>query len=112
MPENIVSSDRMDGAALQNIRFWPKGKAFASALYRQTTEALGELYKTAARPLFSASSICILGRFISWAVECRSPSRGVLVGGVGVAGLPQGVDEKSAQAGIDAWMKFRATMKR
>jgi uncharacterized protein GlcG (DUF336 family) len=37
---------------------------------------------------------------------------GVLVGGVGVAGLPQGVDEKSAQAGIDAWMKFRATMKR
>jgi uncharacterized protein GlcG (DUF336 family) len=36
----------------------------------------------------------------------------VLVGGVGVAGLPQGVDEKSAQAGIDAWMKFRATMKR
>jgi carboxyl-terminal processing protease len=37
---------------------------------------------------------------------------GVLVGGVGVAGLPQGVDEKSAQTGIDAWMKFRATMKR
>ena len=42
---NIVSSDRMDGAALQNIRF-AEGKAFASALYRQTTEALGELYKT------------------------------------------------------------------
>ena len=38
---------------------------------------------------------------------------GVLVGGVGVAGLPQGVDEKiRAQAGIDAWMKFRATKKR
>jgi uncharacterized protein GlcG (DUF336 family) len=35
----------MDGAALQNIRF-AEGKAFASALYRQTTQALGELYKT------------------------------------------------------------------
>jgi uncharacterized protein GlcG (DUF336 family) len=34
---NVVSADRMDGAALQNIRF-AEGKAFASALYRQTTE--------------------------------------------------------------------------
>jgi hypothetical protein len=33
---NVVSADRMDGAALQNIRF-AEGKAFASALYRQTT---------------------------------------------------------------------------
>jgi hypothetical protein len=42
---NVVSADRMDGAALQNIRF-AEGKAFASALYRQTTEELGALYKT------------------------------------------------------------------
>src|SRR5262249_3281272 len=37
---------------------------------------------------------------------------GLLVGGVGVAGLPEGVDEKSARAGIEAWMKFRGTMKK
>ena len=37
---------------------------------------------------------------------------GQLVGGVGVAGLPEGVDEKSAQAGIAAWMKLRGTMKK
>ena len=37
---NVVSSDRMDGAGLQNIRF-AEGKAFASALYRQTTQVLG-----------------------------------------------------------------------
>src|SRR5262249_17031490 len=37
---------------------------------------------------------------------------GVIIGAVGVAGLPEGVDEKSASAGIDAWMKFRETMKR
>ena len=42
---NVVSSDRMDGAALQNIRF-AEGKAFASALYRQTTEDMGALYKS------------------------------------------------------------------
>src|SRR5205085_10719673 len=42
---NVVSADRMDGAALQNIRF-AEGKAFASALYRQTTEAMGALYKS------------------------------------------------------------------
>ena len=36
---NVVSADRMDGASLQNIRF-AEGKAFAAALYRQTTEEL------------------------------------------------------------------------
>jgi uncharacterized protein GlcG (DUF336 family) len=41
---NVVSSDRMDGAALQNIRF-AEGKAFASALYRQTTQALGSFIR-------------------------------------------------------------------
>ena len=35
-----------------------------------------------------------------------------LVGAVGVAGLPQGVDEKAAEAGIAAWNKFRASMKK
>jgi uncharacterized protein GlcG (DUF336 family) len=107
---NIVSSDRMDGAAMQNIRF-AEGKAFASALYRQTTEALGELYKTRPDRYFGIinmypGKIYLVGGGVPLALD------GVLVGGVGVAGLPQGVDEKSAQTGIDAWMKFRATMKR
>jgi uncharacterized protein GlcG (DUF336 family) len=35
-----------------------------------------------------------------------------LVGDVGVAGLPEGVDEKAGRAGIAAWMKFRETMKK
>ena len=37
---------------------------------------------------------------------------GKLVGAVGVVGLPQFVDEKAARAGIAAWDKFCATMKR
>jgi uncharacterized protein GlcG (DUF336 family) len=36
----------------------------------------------------------------------------LLVGAVGVAGLPQGVDEKAALAGIAAWNKYRETMKK
>jgi hypothetical protein len=31
---------------------------------------------------------------------------------VGVAGLPQGVDEKAARAGIAPWEKFRQNMKK
>jgi corrinoid adenosyltransferase len=107
---NVVSSDRMDGAGLQNIRF-AEAKAFASALYRQTTEALGELYKTRPDRYFGIinmypGKVYLVGGGVPLALD------GVLVGGVGVAGLPQGIDEKSARAGIESWMKFRATMKK
>jgi len=107
---NVVSSDRMDGAGLQNIRL-AEGKAFASALYRQTTQALSELYKTRPDRYFGIMNmypgkIYLVGGGVPLALD------GVLVGGVGVAGLPEGVDEKSARAGIEAWMKSRATMKK
>jgi uncharacterized protein GlcG (DUF336 family) len=107
---NVVSSDRMDGASLQNIRF-AEGKAYASALYRQTTEELGELYKTRPDRYFGIISmfpgkVYLVGGGVPLAVDGR------LVGGVGVAGLPQGVDEKAARAGIAAWMKYRETMKK
>jgi len=107
---NVVSADRMDGASLQNIRF-AEGKAFASALYRQTTEELGALYKTRPDRYFGIMNmypgkIYLVGGGVPLAVD------GQLVGGVGVAGLPEGVDEKSARAGIAAWMKLRETMKK
>src|SRR5262245_16145306 len=38
-----ISGDRMDGASSRNVRF-AEAKAFASAMYRQTTETLGALY--------------------------------------------------------------------
>ena len=104
---NIVSSDRMDGAALQNIRF-AEGKAFASALYRQTTEALGELYKTRPDRYFRHHQYVILGKFISWAVECRSSSSA----GSAWPDCRKASTRNLPRRGIDAWMKFRATMKR
>jgi uncharacterized protein GlcG (DUF336 family) len=107
---NVVSADRMDGAALQNIRF-AEGKAFASALYRQTTEDMGALYKTRPDRYFGIMNmyhgkIYLVGGGVPLAVD------GKLVGGVGVAGLPEGIDEKSSRAGIAAWMKLRETMKK
>jgi uncharacterized protein GlcG (DUF336 family) len=37
---------------------------------------------------------------------------GQFFGAVGVAGLPEGVDEKAGLAGIAAWTKLRETMKK
>ena len=37
---------------------------------------------------------------------------GKVIGAIGVAGLPEGVDEKAGRAGIAAWTKFRETMKK
>jgi uncharacterized protein GlcG (DUF336 family) len=107
---NVVSADRMDGAALQNIRF-AEGKAFASALYRQTTEDMGALYKSRPDRYFGIMNmypgkIYLVGGGVPLAVD------GKLVGGVGVAGLPEGVDEKASRAGIAAWTKLRETMKK
>ena len=106
---NVVSGDRMDGASLQNIRF-AEGKAFASALYRQTTDDLAALYKTRPDRYFGIinmypGKIYLVGGGVPLAVDGR------LVGGVGVAGLPEGVDEKAVMAGIAAWTKFRETLK-
>jgi uncharacterized protein GlcG (DUF336 family) len=42
---DVISGDRMDNASSRNVRF-AEAKAFASAMYRQTTETLGALYKT------------------------------------------------------------------
>src|ERR1700730_4551070 len=42
---NMVSADKMDGTTINNIRF-AEGKAFASALLRQTTAVLGDLAQT------------------------------------------------------------------
>jgi uncharacterized protein GlcG (DUF336 family) len=107
---NMVSADKMDGTTINNARF-AEGKAFASALLRQTTEVLSELAKTRPDRYFGIinmypGKVYLVGGGVPLAVDGR------LVGAVGVAGLPQGIDEKAARAGIAAWDKFRETMKK
>jgi Haem-degrading len=72
---------------------------------------LGALHKTRPDRYFGIMNmypgkIYLVGGGVPLAVDSQ------LVGGVGVAGLPEGVDEKSARAGIAAWMKLRETMKK
>ncbi len=107
---NVVSSARMDGAGVQNLRF-AEGKAYASAIFRQTTQALVELAKTRPDRYFGIMNmypgqVYLVGGGVPLALD------GQFFGAVGVAGLPEGVDEKAGRAGIAAWTKFRETMKK
>jgi len=107
---HLVSADAMDGVRFNDIR-GAEGKAFAAAIFRQTTQSLSELIKT--RPdRYSGimnmypGQVYLVGGGVPLAVD------EMLVGAVGVAGLPEFVDEQAARAGIPAWEKFRATMKK
>ena len=107
---NLVSADKMDGTTINNTRF-AEGKAFASAILRQTTEVLANLAKERPDRYFGIMNmypgkVYLVGGGVPLTVDGR------LVGAVGVAGLPQGVDEKAARAGIAAWEKFREKMKK
>ncbi len=107
---DLISGDRMDDASSRNVRF-AEAKAFASAMYRQTTETLGALYKTRPDRYFGimnmyGSKVYLVGGGVPIAFE------GKLVGAVGVAGLPQGEDENAARAGIAAWEKMRASLRK
>jgi glc operon protein GlcG len=106
----LISADRMEGASFHLERF-AKGKAYASLILRDRTETAAELAKTRPDRYFGIigmypGEVYLVGGGLPLAVGNR------LVGAVGVAGLPQGADEKAAEAGIAAWNKFRASMKK
>jgi uncharacterized protein GlcG (DUF336 family) len=107
---NVVASARMDGAGVQNVNF-AEGKAYASAIFRQTTQALADVAKSRPDRYFGIMNmypgkVYLVGGGVPLTLE------GQFFGAVGVAGLPEGVDEKAGRAGIAAWTKFRETMKK
>jgi uncharacterized protein GlcG (DUF336 family) len=106
---NLISADTMDGVRFNDLK-GAEGKAFAAAIFREPTQGLSELAKTRPDRYFGimnmyAGKVYLVGGGVPLAVD------GKLVGGVGVAGLPEFVDEKAARAGIAAWDKFRAAVK-
>ena len=106
----LISADRMEGASFHPERF-AKGKAFTSLILRDRTETAADLAKSRPDRYFGITGmypgeVYLVGGGVPLAIGNR------LVGAVGVAGLPQGVDEKAAEAGIAAWNKFRASMKK
>jgi uncharacterized protein GlcG (DUF336 family) len=104
----LVAGEHMDGAPGRNIMF-AEGKAYASILYRTTSEALSNLYKTRPDRYFGITNmygnkVYLVGGGIPLVVD------GLLVGAVGVAGTNQ--DELFAQAGIAAWEKARGSLRK
>jgi glc operon protein GlcG len=103
---NPVSSDRMDGVSANNV-VYAEGKAFASALQRQTTQTLSDLAKDRPDRYFGIMSM-YPGKMYLVGGGVPIIANGVLVGAVGVAGLPQYEDEAAGRAGIAAWERSRA----
>jgi glc operon protein GlcG len=106
----LISADRMEGASFHLERF-AKGKALASLILRDRTEVAAELAKTRPDRYFGIMNmypgeVYLVGGGLPLSIGNR------LVGAVGVAGLPQGIDEKAAEAGIAAWNKYREDMKK
>jgi uncharacterized protein GlcG (DUF336 family) len=106
----MISGERMDGTPGRNIMM-ATAKAFTSVMYRTTTQAMAELYKTSPDRYFGimnlyGSKVYFVGGGVPLAVD------GKLVGAVGVAGLPGGQDETAAKAGVAAWEKVRSTLRK
>ena len=104
----MVAGEHMDGALGRNIQF-AEGKAFAAVMYRTTPEKMSELYKTQPARYFGimnvyGSKIYLVGGGVPLTAD------GKLVGAVGVAGSNQ--DEAAAMAGIAAWEKVRASLRK
>jgi glc operon protein GlcG len=104
----MVAGEHMDGAPGRNIMF-AQGKAFAAIMYRTTSEALSNLYKTRPDRYFGilnmyGNKIYLVGGGVPLVVD------GKLVGAVGVAGSNQ--DELFANAGVAAWEKVRAELRK
>ncbi len=102
---HLVSVDRMDGTSFNSER-QATGKAFAAVMARQPTAAIAELLTTAPNRFYGIMNmypgqVYLVSGGLPLAINNR------LVGSVGVSGLPSGVDEKAAQAGIAAWQKYR-----
>jgi uncharacterized protein GlcG (DUF336 family) len=104
----MLAAEHMDGAPGRNIIF-AQGKAFGSVMYRTTSRALSEVYKS--RPDRYFGIMNTYGNKI-YMVEGGFPLvvDGKLVGAVGVAG--SNMDELYAQAGISAWEKERARLRK
>jgi uncharacterized protein GlcG (DUF336 family) len=102
---HLVSMDRMDGTSFNSER-QATGKAFAAVMTRQPTAAIAELLTTAPNRFYGIMNmypgqVYLVSGGLPLAINNR------LVGSVGVSGLPSGIDEKAAQAGIAAWQKYR-----
>lgn len=98
---NPISLDKMDGTALHRDRF-ATGKAFAAVLTQMNTTEAAKLRETGPDRFFGMLNLFPEQIYLlSGGLPLRVDGR--LVGAVGVAGGAAGMDERVAEAGIEAW---------
>ena len=102
---NPVASARMDGVPASYLQF-AEGKAFAAAMLHQTTETLSGLATTRPDRFFGMLNMYPGKMYFDNGGEPLVVD-GVVVGAVGVSGLPRKQDEPAGRAAIAAWEKMR-----
>lgn len=107
---NVVSLDRMDGASYQQDR-QAAGKARIAVMLRQRSSISAGLIETQPDRFFSVLSM-YPGEIYWQAGGVPLAVDGRLVGGVGISGLVGGQDEPAADAGIEAWQRYRESLAR
>jgi uncharacterized protein GlcG (DUF336 family) len=97
----VVSVDQLDGARLHRDRM-AKGKALAALVLGQNTDEAKAMIDTKPTRYYGLigmfpGEIYISGGGVLLTVD------GEIVGAIGIAGGPEGTDDKMAEAGIAAW---------
>jgi glc operon protein GlcG len=106
---NVVSLDRMDGTSYQQDR-QAAGKARIAVMLRQRSSISAGLIETAPDRYFSTLSM-FPGELFWQAGGVPLVVDGHIVGGVGVSGLVSGGDDLAADAAIEAWQRYRETLR-
>jgi glc operon protein GlcG len=101
----LVSQDRMDGASISGVH-GAQGKAMAALLLRTPTADTGDWPREQPDRWFGLMNMFPGQVYLApGGVPLRV--NGVVVGAVGVSGLPRGEDDEAIEAGLAAWMEMR-----
>jgi uncharacterized protein GlcG (DUF336 family) len=101
----LISQDRMDGGSILGVH-GAQGKAMAALVLRRPTAEIGDWPQNEPDRWFGLMNMFPGQVYLApGGVPLRVS--GVVVGAVGVSGLPRGVDDEAIEAGLAAWEQMR-----
>jgi glc operon protein GlcG len=101
----LISQDRMDGGSILGVH-GAQGKAMAALVLRRPTAEIGDWPQNEPDRWFGLMNMFPGQVYLApGGVPLRV--NGVVVGAVGVSGLPRGVDDEAIEAGLAAWEQMR-----
>jgi uncharacterized protein GlcG (DUF336 family) len=101
----LISQDRMDGGSILGVHGAP-GKAMAAVVLRRPTAETADWPQNEPDRWFGLMNL-FPGQVYLGPGGVPLRVNGVMVGAVGVSGLPRGEDDEAIDAGIAAWMQMR-----